>query len=108
MTGTLVGIVLLLASAHPAAADDWQYCLAPSSTEHKVYMTPVFPVARTSADAASAFAHLLERAKLAYDVVQCPRADDETSIVAMQQYALSYNRETGNRIVWFRLDRNAR
>ena len=108
MTGTLVGIALLLASAHPAAADDWQYCLAPSSAEHKVYMTAIFRVAQTLADATSAFARQLERAKLAHDVVQCPRADDEASIVAMQQYAVGYNREIGNRIVWLRLDRTAR
>jgi hypothetical protein len=36
---------------------------------------------------------------LRHDDVQCPRADDERSILLMLQYAISFNQENGNTIV---------
>jgi len=80
-------------------ATDWQYCLAPSHLENKIYISKRFPVHGALSDADSAFEQMLEQAKLRHDDVQCPRADDERSIVVMQQYAIGFNRKFGNTIV---------
>jgi len=98
------GLALTMAVLRPALAADWQYCLAPSQTEHKIYLSPVFPVRGSLDDAGSAFELMLDRAGLPHDVVQCPRADDEQSILAMQQYAISFNRQSGNTIVHLPLE----
>jgi len=98
------GLALTLAALQPALAADWQYCLAPSHAEHKVYMSAVFPVRGSLDDAGSAFELMLDQARLRHDVVQCPRADDEQSILAMQQYAISFNQHAGNTIVHLPLE----
>jgi len=98
------GLALTLAALQPASAADWQYCLAPSHAEHKVYMSAVFPVRGSLDDADSAFELMLDQAGLRHDVVQCPRADDEQSILAMQQYAISFNQHAGNTIVHLPLE----
>ena len=89
----------MAASSQAALAADWQYCLAPSHAEHKVYISATFPVRGVLADADDAFERMLDKAGLRHDDVQCPRADDERSIVLMQQYAISFNQENGNTIV---------
>ena len=94
----------MLVSHQRALAADWKYCLAPSSADHKVYMTDAFPVRGSVNDANNAFERALDQAGLRHDVVQCPRADDERSIMAMQQYAIAFNREVGNVIVHMRLE----
>jgi len=98
------GLALTLAASQPTVAADWQYCLAPSHAEHKVYMSAVFPVRGSLDDADSAFELMLDRAGLPHDVVQCPRADDEQAILAMQQYAIAFNRQSGNAIVHLPLE----
>jgi hypothetical protein len=42
------------------------------------------------------------QARLRHDEVQCPRADDENSIVAMLQFAVKYNQAAGRTIVYVR------
>jgi hypothetical protein len=93
------GLALTMAVLQPALAAEWQYCLAPSHAEHKIYMSPAFPVRGSLDEAGSAFELMLDQAGLQHDVVQCPRADDEQSILSMQQYAISFNRQSGNTIV---------
>ena len=56
-------------------------------------------------DADSAFERMLEQARLRHDDVQCPRADDERSIVLMQQHAISFNQENGNTIIHLPLEK---
>jgi hypothetical protein len=99
LTKSLAGLALIAASPQTALATDWQYCLAPSHAEHKVYMSATFPVHGALGDADSAFERMLEQARLRHDDVQCPRSDDERSILLMLQYATSFNQENGNTIV---------
>ena len=101
----LSGVVLIATSPQLALAADWQYCLAPSHAEHKVYMSATFPVRGALGEADSAFEKLLEQARLPHDDVQCPRADDERSIEAMLQYAVSFNKEIGNTIIHIPLEK---
>ena len=108
LTKIFAGLALIAASSQTALATDWQYCLAPSQAEHKVYMSGAFPVRGALDEADNAFEQMLDRAGLRHDVVQCPRADDERSIATMEQYAIVFNRETGNTIVhcrWKRRDK---
>ncbi len=95
----LAGFALIAVSAQTALAADWQYCLAPSQAEHKVYISGAFPVRGALSDAIDAFEQALDDAGSRHDVVQCPRADDERSIVAMEQYAISFNQKMGNTII---------
>ena len=98
----VAGFVLAISICQMASADEWRYCLAPSNDEHKIYFSGAF---RTSADpgtADSAFERALTQARLRHEEVQCPRADDENSIVAMLQYAVKYNQAAGRMIVYVR------
>jgi hypothetical protein len=95
----LASVTLIAASSQTALATDWQYCLAPSHLEHKIYMSGPFPVRGALSDADNVFERVLEHAGLRHDDVQCPRADDERSIVLMQQYAISFNQRFGNTII---------
>ena len=99
LTKVLVGLSLIAASSHAALAVDWQYCLAPSQVDHKVYLSGAFPVRNALSDADNIFEQMLEQARLHHDVVQCPRADDERSIMAMERYAITYNQEIGYTII---------
>jgi hypothetical protein len=105
LTKSLAGLVLIAASSQTAFAADWKYCLAPSHAEHKVYMSATFPVRGALGDADSAFEQMLEQAGLPHDDVQCPRADDERSIVLMLQYAIRFNQNNGNTIIHLALEK---
>ncbi len=105
LTKLFAGLALIAASSQTALATDWQYCLAPSQAEHKIYMSGAFPVRGALDDADSAFEWMLDRAGLRHDVVQCPRADDERSIMMMEQYAISFNQGNGNTIVHLPLEK---
>jgi hypothetical protein len=105
LTKSIAGLVLIAASSQSAFAADWKYCLAPSHAEHKVYMSATFPVRGALGDADSAFEQMLEQAGLPHDDVQCPRADDERSIVLMLQYAIRFSKTNGNTIIHLPLER---
>jgi hypothetical protein len=105
LTKIFVGLALMMASSQVALATDWQYCLAPSHAEHKVYITGTFPVRGVLGDADGVFERMLDKAGLRHDDVQCPRADDERSIVMMMQYAISFNQEIGNTIIHLPLEK---
>jgi hypothetical protein len=92
-------IALTIAVPQLASAADWRYCLAPSHAEHKVYMTPPFATAIAVDDAESELGHMLSRSGLRYDDVQCPRSDDESSVLDMQQHAVAMNRQLGNQVI---------
>ena len=99
LTKIFVGFALIMANSHAALGVDWQYCLAPSQADHKVYLSGAFPAHGALSDADNIFEQMLEQARLRHDVVQCPRADDERSIIAMEQYAITYNQEIGNAVI---------
>ena len=105
LTKILAGLALIAASSHAALATDWQYCLAPSQAEHKIYMSGAFPVRNALDDADYAFERMLDRAGLRHDVVQCPRADDERAIEVMEQYATRINQGNGNTIIHIPLEK---
>jgi hypothetical protein len=100
-----VGLSLMAVSSQTIFAADWQYCLAPSHAEHKVYMSATFPMRGALGDSDGAFQRMLDIAGLRYDDIQCPRADDERSIVMMMQYAISLNKGNGNAIVHLPLEK---
>jgi hypothetical protein len=81
---------------HPAA---WQYCLAPSYAENKVYVSAPFLKGESLNATEIAFAKELHESELPHDVVQCPNGTDELKISSMRQDAISFNRDRGNTIV---------
>ena len=81
--------------SHPRSDDFvWQYCLAPSYAERKVYVSPPFS---KGANTNIAFDQMLHQVQ--HEAVQCPIADDEMSISTMREYAISFNRSAGNTVV---------
>jgi hypothetical protein len=105
LTKIFLGVALIATGSQAALATDWQYCLAPSQADHKTYMSGVFPARGAVYDADNAFEQMLDQGGLRHDVVQCPRADDERSIITMRQYAISFNKGNGNTIVHLPLEK---
>lgn len=95
-SSALLAMTLLPQSA---LAEDWRFCLAPSHAEHKVYMSAPFPATVSMDDAESQFGRILSRMGLRFDDVQCPRSDDETGALTMQEHAVTVNREQGNKVI---------
>ena len=95
----LAVFLLLIFSMQRAAAGDWRYCLAPSHEAGKVYLSLPFPVSLAAGDPESEFGRMLERSGRPHDDVQCPRANDESAALVMQQQAIDYNRQAGNKVV---------
>jgi hypothetical protein len=93
---TLAGFALAAALPQIALAGDWQYCLAPSHSENKIYVSTPFPASDPLKSVEAAFDRMLSQARLRHDEVQCPRADDEPSINMMRQQAAGFNRGAGN------------
>ena len=85
-----------------ASADnwqDWQYCLAPSYADHKVYLSEPIPVSGIVNRADAAFDRMLNKAGLLHDVVQCPRAPNKPTLLFRQKYTIRFNEEIANRII---------
>ena len=98
-TKTFCGLVIMAVS-QAALATDWQYCLAPSNVEHKVYLSGVFATREVSRDTDDSFAQVLLKKGLRHDVVQCPRADSENAIMEMLRDAVAYNQRLGRQVVY--------
>ena len=47
----VAGFSLIAVSSQAALAADWQYCLAPSQAEHKIYISDAFLVRGALSDA---------------------------------------------------------
>ena len=95
----LLGFALTALLSQTALAEDWRYCLAPSHAERKTYISRPFPATASMDDAESQFGRTLSRMGLRFDDVQCPRSDDETGALTMQQHAVAVNRELGNQVI---------
>ncbi len=93
------GSVLILAASQAALAADWQYCLAPSFTQHRIYISAPFPSTMAWGSPDAELDQMLNQSGVSHDDVQCPRANDETSIETMRKEAIAFNREAGNEIV---------
>jgi hypothetical protein len=96
----IVALTILIAFSQTASAAEWRYCLAPSEAEHKVYFSGAFTASANSSSADSSFDQALIQAGLSHDAVQCPRADDENSIMTMLQDAVTYNKKVGRKIMY--------
>ena len=75
---------------------DWQYCLAPSLAEHKIYLSAPIPVSGIAASADAAFHEMLNKAGISHDEVQCPKAPNKRTLLFRQRYAIRLNEEIGN------------
>jgi len=96
----LLGLALTALIPQIALAGDWRYCVAPSHAQHKIYVTAPFPATvATMSDAESELARTLTRSGLQYDDVQCPRSEDESATLKMQQHAINYNHELGTQVI---------
>jgi hypothetical protein len=94
-SSTLVLALLLLCTQAKAA--EWSFCIAPSDSEGRIYISLPFPAERTSAD--GAFDDAMARQRLAHDSVQCPRADDRTAALSMREYSVLVNRRVGRQVI---------
>src|SRR6516164_5436710 len=75
----------------------WQYCLAASGAEHKVYISPPFPrIAELNIIQVEFAQRLLE---LQHEPVQCPISKYKGSMATMRDAAIGFNRNIGNMIV---------
>ncbi|HEY0329203.1 MAG TPA: hypothetical protein VGC77_08880 [Rhodopseudomonas sp.] len=93
---TLLTVALAISATAPACANDWRYCLASSDADHKAYVSAPFSTSDDLVRAETSFRDLLKRSHLKNYVVQCPRSDDETSLLAMQRHAIGFNAQYGN------------
>jgi hypothetical protein len=77
----------------------WQYCLASSYAENKVYISAPYPKSASLYASETAFAKRLLQSEIQHDAVQCPNGNDEPSISSMRQRAISFNQDRGNMII---------
>jgi hypothetical protein len=77
----------------------WQYCVATSYAENKVYISAPFPKSASLHANETAFSKKLLETKIRADAVQCPGGSDKSSILTMRQRAISFNQDRGNMIV---------
>jgi hypothetical protein len=99
-TATRASLAILATFFQTALAADWQYCLAPSDGEHKVYLSGVFRTSEVSRSTDDGFGKILAQKGLRHDVVQCPRADTEIAIMTMLRDAVAYNQRVGRQVVY--------
>jgi hypothetical protein len=99
-TTTRASLAILATFFQTALAADWHYCLAPSDTEHKVYLSEVFSTSEISRSTDDAFGKILAQKGLRHDVVQWPRADTEPAIMTMLRDTVSYNQRVGRQAVY--------
>ena len=77
----------------------WQYCLAPSYAENKIYISAPFPKSASLHASETAFAKRLLESEIQHDAVQCPNGNDEPAISSMRQRAISFNQDRGSTII---------
>ena len=86
-------------SGPSAEGASWQYCLAPSYAENKVYISSPFPKSASLHTGETAFAKMLVQSKIQHDGVQCPNGNDRPSIWSMRAHAISFNHDLGKTII---------
>ncbi|MGA7975441.1 MAG: hypothetical protein WCA36_21810 [Pseudolabrys sp.] len=95
----LIALATIIAFSASASAHEWQYCLAPSFTDHKFYVSTPVPARKPLGNADRAYARVLNRSGLRYSDIQCPMADGRHTIADMRRQALRLNSELGMAIV---------
>jgi hypothetical protein len=102
ITKLTTAIFLAAIVSQTASGAEWEYCLAPSNGEHKVYISDAFETDVSSWKSGELFEHILVRSGLQHDVVQCPRADSVSAIMTMRQHAVAYNNQIGRTVIYVR------
>jgi len=95
----LITLATIIAFSASASAHEWQYCLAPSFTDHKLYVSTPVPVRDPLRAADRTYARILNRARLRYSDIQCPTAEGRRTVADMRRHALHVNRALGMAIV---------
>jgi hypothetical protein len=80
-----------------ASADGWQYCLASSPGEKKVYISTPFAKITDLKLTQETFAESL--AQTEHEAVQCPVSKYRGTIHTMRNVAIGFNRKAGNAVV---------
>jgi len=97
--GLAVQLFVQTAGHEVALAAEWRFCIAPSSQEHKIYVTaPFFAVASMEA-MEGAFHLALERSGRRHDGVQCPTGANEQAVRVMRLHADEFNRQMGLEVI---------
>jgi hypothetical protein len=78
----------------------WEYCLAPSYAENKIYFSKPIPISSIIGKADDLFDSLLNKARLPHDVVQCPIAPNKPTLLFRQKHAVRFNETSGITIVY--------
>ena len=78
----------------------WEYCLAPSYAENKIYFSKPIPISSIIGKADDLFDSLLNKARLPHDVVQCPIAPNKPTLLFRQKHAVGFNETSGITIVY--------
>lgn len=86
-----------------ARGNEWQYCLAPSQADNKVYISQPF-VADDLGVGDDQFKKTLTRSGISVDDIQCPRAATDDAIAAMRRYAITFNRDSGHAVIFIKLN----
>jgi hypothetical protein len=93
-TGRTLSSMNVLGSA---GTGGWQYCLATSNVDEKVYVSAPFPRIADLDLAQLAFADRLR--DLQHDVVQCPISSWRGTVATMRADAIAFSRKTGKSVV---------
>ena len=99
-----IALAVTIAFSATASAHAWQYCLAPSFADHRLYVSTSFRARNPLRDADRAYAQVLTRARQHYSDIQCPAAEGRRRIADMRRHALHVNRALGMAIVPLPLD----
>jgi hypothetical protein len=93
------GLVVNVATLQFAAAAEWRFCIAPSSQEHRIYITAPFLTAAPMEAMENGLNQALDRLGRRHDSVQCPTGASEQAVRLMRQHADDFNRQMGNDVV---------
>jgi hypothetical protein len=92
-------LIVVIAAPQFAAAAEWRFCIAPSTQEHRIYMTTPYLTGIAMEALENGFHQALERSGRRHDNVQCPTGANEQSVRAMRQHADEFNRQMGNEVI---------
>lgn len=93
------GLIVNVAALQLAAAAEWRFCIAPSSQEHRIYITAPFLTAAPMESMEVALHQVLDRSGRRHESVQCPTGPTEQAVKTMRQHADDFNRQMGNDVV---------
>jgi hypothetical protein len=93
------GLIVNIAGLQVALGAEWRFCIAPSTPEHKIYMSAPFLSVTPMEAMENGFHQALDRSGRRHDSVQCPTGANEPTVRAMRQHADEFNRQMGNEVI---------